>query len=424
MIPVNDINSIPDRIRRLGVYEYQGKYYLNKFRALEAAGKNYIRWNFNDEAFSKFDFTKEPADDLYELYAQRAWQIRAKYDKVILYYSGGIDSTSMLRAFVDNNVPIDAVIVYGAWSAENGKFGDINVSEQKRVAIPYLEHIQRTKNIKLNVYFLDVVDAHRQYNEDWIYQNSYNLVPACIAFSHFDQDPFLQEMMMSGNTCTVRGIDKPRLIYENGHWKMSFLDVTLGGVTSYSNYQDRPYYLLDEFFYWSPDFPELIAKQAHLIARELEAKFTPAECAEKFTRSNKFVKKFYGNLVEPIVYGRYVAQEIGEDRPYFSLPAPMSGPLSHKSWWFFNAQDELRDQNALFAEGILKLKTNIDAMHFNQTPQVQNKIDAWIKNCPIDPRIIPQVGQNDPLFGTVGCWSPDYYIKPYQAPVDQKIIFS
>ena len=412
MYSVDDIKKIPDKIRRLGVYKYNGRYYSNKYRALTDAGTNYINWVFNDDEFAKHDFSVEPNEDLYELYAKRAWQIRQKYDKVVIYYSGGIDSTAVLRAFVDNDVPIDAVVVYGAWSANN-KFSDINRSEQERVGIPYLKHIEKERNIKLNVHFLDIVPFHQKYNEDWVYNNSYNLVPACSAFSYFDEDPFFQNLMMQGSVCTVRGVDKPRLIFEDNTWKLAFLDVTLGGVTSYSNYEDRKYYLLDEFFFWTPDYPEIVAKQAHIVARELEKRFTPAECEIKFTRSSKFDKIGFGNLVEPIVYGKYIQQKVGEERPYYYVPPAFSGVMNPKSWWFFNGKNELVKDNQLFVEGILQLQNTIDPMHFNKTPDDQSKIDIFHKNCPIDERLLIAAGKRDPLFGTVGCWSPDYFIKKY-----------
>ena len=413
MIGVTDKNMIPERLRRLGIYEYKGLYYLNKYRALEASGSDYITWDFNNTEFGQHNFSKEPKADLYDLYAQRAWQIRQKYDQVVLFFSGGIDSTCMLRTFVDNDIPIDAVIVCGAFST-NAKFAEINVAEQKKVALPYLEKIQKEKNIKLNIYLLDVVDAHKKYTEDWVYRSSYNLVPATTALSEFDNDPFIQNMLHKGNTVGLRGIDKPRLVFENGKWYMAFLDVTIGGVATRSEYSnDITNYLLEEFFYWSPDCCDLLAKQAHTIAKQLEKRFTRKQCEQKFVRTSKFDKIGYGELVEPVVYGKYVKQEIGGKRTYFYVPPAFSGVMNTKSWWFFNANEELKKDNQLFSQGILDLKSTIDPMHFNKTPNEKRKIDEWAKNCPIDQRLLPTIGEPDPLFGTVGCWSPFYYIKDY-----------
>ena len=409
-LPVDDLYKIPAPIRKFGVYKYKDQYYINKYRALQDAGTDYVQWVFNDDVFGKYDFTREPSEDMYALYAKRAWQIREKYDKVVIYFSGGIYSTCVLRTFVDNNIPIDAVVVCGAWSG--GKYSEINTAEQTKVAIPYLKMIERERNIKLNVHFLDVVDAHRHYNEDWIYSNSYNLVPACIAYNYYDQDPFLQNIMMQGNACTVRGVDKPRVICEDGKWYLAFLDSTLGGSSSYSNFEEKPVYLTDEFFYWTPDLVELVIKQAHVIVSELERRFDRQQCETKFTKTAKFDKIGYGKLVEPIVYGKYVKQEIGGERPYFNLNPPYSSVYNPKSWWFLNAKDEFYKDVSLFAEGINSLSNIIDPMHFNKVPS-DEKFNAWLKKAPVDKFIVPKIGSNSPLFGTVGCWSPWYHIKDY-----------
>jgi len=413
MHSVENIKQIPKRIRRLGIYKFNNRYYTNKFRALTEASKYNIDWVFNDDEFGKHNFSQEPKEDLYELYAKRAWQLRQKYDKVVIYFSGGIDSTTVLRSFVDNNIPIDAVVVYGAWGARSSKYGKANVVEQEVVAFEYLKYVEKEKNIKFNIHLLDTTPYHDKYNEDWMYNNSYNLAPAVSAFSYFDEEPFFQNLMMQGSVCTVRGIDKPRLIFENGEWKTAFLDVTLGGVTSYSNYQDRKYYLLDEFFFWTPDMPEIVAKQCHMIARELESRFTPKQCEEKFTRLNKFSKISYGNLVEPIIYGKYVKQEIGGERPYFFCPPAKFGLINERNYWFFNVKDKLGKSNDLFAEGIAKLKQTIDPMHFNKVTSDQTLIDDLHKAIVPKKELILTKDTRDPLMGTVGCWSPDYFIKPY-----------
>ena len=121
MIITNNINDIPKRAKKAGFYEYNGKYYINKFQALEAAGTDYVTWHFNDEEFGKFDWSKEPDDDLYDMYAQRAWQLRQKYDKIVIYFSGGIDSLTVLRTFVNNSIPIDAVVLWGMFNHNNQK---------------------------------------------------------------------------------------------------------------------------------------------------------------------------------------------------------------------------------------------------------------------------------------------------------------
>ena len=69
-------------------------------------------WNYNDDFFGQADWAKEPKEDIDELYRQRALELRATHDYLILYYSGGHDSAQMLYAFLENDIPIDEVCVY------------------------------------------------------------------------------------------------------------------------------------------------------------------------------------------------------------------------------------------------------------------------------------------------------------------------
>ena len=408
------IQEIPDKIKRLGVYEINGEFFTSKYKALEKSGENDINWNFNNEEFSQVDWTTEPTEDLYELYAERARQLRAKYDKVIIYFSGGIDSICVLRAFIDNNIPIDSIIVYGAWSIDLKVQSLCNV-EQKNVAIPYLKMLEREKNIRLPVYLLDTVPWHQKYNEDWIYQNSYNLTPQCTAYSWFDQDPYVQDIVMQGKTCVVRGCDKPRLIYKDGKWHYAFLDVVLTGATSASNFKDNTFNTTTEFFFWSPDCPKLLRKQAHLVTRKLESTFSREECEKRFTHDSSFNQHQYYNIIEPIVYGKYVMQNLGEEKPYFYLPKAWCTSVNHKDFWFFKAKNELKDENELYVKGIQTLKQKINSKHFNKVPDDIVSLKKWAKESAIDQRIIPTIGKNDPLFGTKGCFSPFYFVKNYES---------
>jgi len=45
------------------------------------------------------------------LYALRARQLREKYDYLVLYFSGGADSTNILKTFIDNNIFLDEIVM-------------------------------------------------------------------------------------------------------------------------------------------------------------------------------------------------------------------------------------------------------------------------------------------------------------------------
>ena len=48
-----------------------------------------FKWVFNDAYYDQLDWSVEPTDTLFDLYRQRAQQIRDKYDYLILHLSAG-----------------------------------------------------------------------------------------------------------------------------------------------------------------------------------------------------------------------------------------------------------------------------------------------------------------------------------------------
>ena len=71
-----------------------------------------IEWIFNDNVYGNIDWTIPIETPLIDLYKKRACQLREEYDYLILYYSGGADSTNVLHAFIDNNIFIDEIIMH------------------------------------------------------------------------------------------------------------------------------------------------------------------------------------------------------------------------------------------------------------------------------------------------------------------------
>ena len=151
-------SDISESKKKVGYYVVNGKKYSNKFHALtQCTGGEYPVWHFNNEVFDKCDFTKNPKDDLYELYKKRAIQLREEYDQVVIYFSGGIDSYVILKTFLENKIKIDGVIVCGTWKLDSKlPTENHNTLEQNKVAVPLLEELEKTYNVKLDVKFKDV----------------------------------------------------------------------------------------------------------------------------------------------------------------------------------------------------------------------------------------------------------------------------
>ena len=69
----------------------------------------------------------------------------------------------------------------------------------------------------------------------------------------------------------VYGIDKPRLIRDDSNIYFAFLDVIFTTGTLPTNDILGEYWENDEYFYWTPNLPELAVKQSHVVVNWLRA---------------------------------------------------------------------------------------------------------------------------------------------------------
>jgi hypothetical protein len=406
-------NDIPESRRKLGWYEVNGKVYLNKYHALEQCAPNeWPKWNFHDDAYSRESWGTEPAEDLYEIYRQRADQLRKKYQYVILYYSGGIDSHAILNTFIEHKIPLDGIIVSGSYSLNDELAQGCN-QEQLRVAKPYLDDLIAKGVLTCPVHYLDTVAHHQKFtDENWVYACGQALTPQVYSYNFFWEDPWVQNFLLKGSTCFIRGVDKPRVLLEDGKWYVGFIDGYIMSGTPTGHLSKNQDWDIQEYFYWTPDFTKIVNKQAHTLINWFESNLSPAEC-EKLTskEAKNFNRSRYNKYVDPLVYGRYVNQEIGGERPYFTLNKPFSSNVWHKDFWFFKAKDVMPKEYQAWAAGLAMVSKKITPDHFNKQSFAdadQDALSTFLKQYNLGPEFLDL---NQALFGTVGCWSKFHYVK-------------
>ena len=107
-----------------GYYTVGNKIFNHNIYAYQEATKTNsdVNWHFNDEVFLKQDWKTPIQIPLLELYRMRAEQLRQKYDYLILCWSGGGDSTTMLESFLDNNIHLDEVVLLWPLKQTKGRY--------------------------------------------------------------------------------------------------------------------------------------------------------------------------------------------------------------------------------------------------------------------------------------------------------------
>jgi len=256
-------------------YKVDDKIFLSKVEAILEAQKTSadISWYFHNHIFDKLDWTKEPEIGIDELYRIRAQQIRDQYDYVILLASGGADSTNALWSFLKNNIHIDEIIAGAPMSGlqsyqMNDKDTSVNntVSETEFALFPLLEKVRQdypNVRITVNDYFEDILNYK---TDEWLYRAGEWISPVTTK-GNLDKYKRLVEMAENGvKIGVVWGIDKPIVRYKkDGSVWLNILDraVNIARPSFEKSYPNVEKVL----FYYTEQLPELMIKQAHMVAR-------------------------------------------------------------------------------------------------------------------------------------------------------------
>jgi hypothetical protein len=292
-------------------YEVAGVNYQNKLEAYAAALPNgwWPHWHFYEQEFSLFDWTQEPAESLSELYAQRARELRAKYNKIIVWSSGGADSDNVIRSFYENGLHIDEIWHRHTmpWHnrTDSGTDPANHCSELKLAFVPRLDDYRarypQFQKTKINVFDVaaESIPFWEQAPIENPYQtNSYNFLIAAKQRKHLlggsahNQDT---------TVCHIYGIDKPLIKNVGSEWFLYFADSM---VLNHSvPIVDGDY--SEEFFYWHPAACKLIVKQAFAIKKFFDQH---SDLKQKISDPSYTANRSTVELIKSIIYNRWSNQ--------------------------------------------------------------------------------------------------------------------
>jgi hypothetical protein len=265
----------------LGYYSVNGKKYTSKLLAILDAQQSDadISWYFYQDLFAKVNWKQEPEQSLDELYKLRALQIREKYDYVIIWASGGADSNNVVRTFLNNNIRIDEIIAMAPmnglnnwnWNTEDRSVAN-TVSETKFALFPLLDEVaNKSPNTKITIN--DIFDDMLSFKDDeWLYDSTGHMAgPVASVFGRLDKFPHLVKLDEQGKKIAcVYGIDKPVVKFH--HTNSNELVLFLSDVPSTIArpcFRHAGHNAERVLFYHSHEMPEIMVKQAHVVAKAL-----------------------------------------------------------------------------------------------------------------------------------------------------------
>jgi hypothetical protein len=342
-----------------GYYKVGNEFFTSKVLAVYRSSqvKLNVEWYFHDREMSLYDWTKEPSETLNELYKIRANQIREKYDYIIIFCSGGADSTNTLYSFLKNNIHVDEVIA-GAplsglknWEWNSADHSAENtISETKFSQIPLMEEIKKyypKTKVTLHDYFIDMVNYK---TDDWLIKSSDYIHPTFAARYNLEryEYSYIRKLAEQGKKVgLVYGIDKPFLSYKDGYFYTHFRDsLVCNGFQSI----DHPNVEV-ELFYYSPDSVPLLIKQAHIAAKWITEPINKvyrdnavqcSESAKKLELTRKFTGMYERALV-PTIYPML-------ENTTFQCHKPKSTFMGEHDAWFPYLHNETKARQLMVSD--------------------------------------------------------------------------
>jgi hypothetical protein len=239
--------------------------YNNQFQTWLAMAETNLpgRFNLYEEEFDQFDWSKEPAESWDQLLRARCLQLRHKYRNLKILYSGGRDSHCMLRAFIKNNIPIDELLIVD-YSLNPVRHNEYNIW-----IAPMAQHyLQHNPNAKITTLTIGLEDYKQWYGEDWSEKANMNMVQGFFQPSDYTWMIEKQCKISDSSTGIVCGLEKPYMIVKENKLYTAAIDRPF--LHYFNNLN------VIEFFYTTPDLPELQIKQCHMLANYLEEHYPDA----------------------------------------------------------------------------------------------------------------------------------------------------
>jgi hypothetical protein len=258
------------------------RYYnqIETWQAIERTGADY-RFCLFEKAYDRYDWTQDPALSWEELLRLRCIQLRERYHNLKMLFSGGRDSTCALRSFAANGVPLDELLIV------DYRENPIRHKEFLTWIKPQAERYQQVNpQVKITTLTVDFKDYNDWYNEDWTQTGRGNTLRGY--FQPSDYTWMIQRQLgrEHSNTGIINGLEKPTLRVMNGGIYATQID------QCFLHYFNNPDIM--EFFYLTPDLPELHIKQCHMAVNHLVQYYPDAnsDFVQEFQRPGKYYDEF------------------------------------------------------------------------------------------------------------------------------------
>ena len=223
------------------------------------------RFCLYEDAFDQLDWTKNPTESWDELLRIRCLQLRHQYKNLKLLYSGGRDSYCILRAFIKNQIPVDELLLC------NYSRNPVRSLEFKNWIEPMAHQYKKyNPQVKITTLTVGVEEYKTWFSEDWTETPNSTLLKGQFQPSDFTWLIGKQCRIADSSTVITCGLEKPELHLIDNKVYSTQGDGAFLHHTSNHN-------IMMDFFFISPELPELHLKQCWLMIEYLKTHYPNAD---------------------------------------------------------------------------------------------------------------------------------------------------
>lgn len=359
-----------------GYYLVGNKIFNHKILALQEATRSRlpITWNFNDEVYNQVNWQTRDNISLTELYRIRAQQLRNQYDYLVLCWSAGADSDTILNSFLDNNILLDEIVLLWPISKTQGKYipkvdnDPYNmVSEWDLTIKPRIEYLKKHHpNLKITI--CDILDdvPPEEFSDDTVLileKHNYFSIQKYRALDNVLRDRAEQYP----NTATIVGVAPVETVILDDYLAIQFID-SVATATPKSDYTLQGWARNIEFFYWTPSLPELIKEQAHVVLDHVNRYPASKQYLGKLRLGqNKVLKKV--NVIDRELYRQFRKALLYPNynlSTFQAIKSPEAYDQMESAFWF-NDDPQAEQFLAPWRSAIASHRNLIDPMFFQKT---------------------------------------------------------
>lgn len=291
----NEPMKIVDWINDFGLntptYLVKGKPFYNRYDAIESCVTEGVEWP-DFRVWQQSYKMAEPEESFFDLCKKQAQAISKRFKRVRLWYSGGYDSHTMLKAFFESGLDVDEICT---WRRFPGVFDSFtNIESEYIGTFDDLQHYCEQHNSKARIRVCDVTPDHfRWYCKNFIHYNKHKTLAQVLNAQH-------HHVM----ECYPELIDK-ETINVSGAGDVALEDDGFRFYDGFNYSHSAPNTL---FFYYDESMPELTFKYAyHMRNYEYPDQKNMAKKDLGFSALNPMLAKKFSEGVDEVTGGKTIS---------------------------------------------------------------------------------------------------------------------